>query len=66
MSVSNFSPGSGREITKSAVKSLIINTSFDLKDKPIFCSPQNALDDFLKSKIDIRVLEILFWISKRS
>ena len=36
---------------------LVINTSFNLTGKPIVCSPQDALDDFLKSKMDILVLD---------
>lgn len=35
---------------------LIINTSFNLRGEPIACSPADALDDFLQSKMDILVL----------
>lgn len=35
---------------------LIINTSFNLKGKPIVCSPENALEDFLNTKMDVLVL----------
>jgi len=35
---------------------LVINTSFNLKGEPIVCSPSDALNVFLKSKMDILVL----------
>ncbi len=35
---------------------IIINTSFNLKGEPIVCSPQDAVDAFLKSQMDCLVL----------
>jgi len=35
---------------------VIINTSFNLKAEPIVCSPQEAIDDFLKCEMDYLVL----------
>ncbi|MFQ3579335.1 MAG: carbamoyltransferase C-terminal domain-containing protein, partial [Bacteroidales bacterium] len=35
---------------------VIINTSFNLKAEPIVCSPQEAINDFLKSDMDCLVL----------
>jgi len=35
---------------------LVINTSFNVKGEPIVCSPQEALNVFLKSQMDILVL----------
>ena len=35
---------------------LVINTSFNLKEEPIACSPWDALNGFLKSEMDILVL----------
>jgi carbamoyltransferase len=34
----------------------IINTSFNLKGEPIVCSPEDALNDFMKTKMDCLVL----------
>lgn len=36
---------------------MLVNTSFNLKDEPIVCSPEDALNCFLKSGLDILVLE---------
>jgi carbamoyltransferase len=41
----------------------IINTSFNLKGEPIVCSPEDALNDFMKTKMDYLVVEN-FLISK--
>ncbi len=38
---------------------LLINTSFNLKGQPMVCSPKDALEAFLKSKMDVLVLESL-------
>lgn len=42
------------ELTGVAV---LINTSFNAKGEPIVCAPQEALEDFLKSEMDMLVLE---------
>ncbi|MEM5829488.1 MAG: carbamoyltransferase [Candidatus Aenigmatarchaeota archaeon] len=34
----------------------VINTSFNLRGEPIVCSPQDALNDFMKTNIDYLVL----------
>jgi carbamoyltransferase len=34
----------------------IINTSFNLRGEPIVCSPQDAFNDFMKTRIDYLVL----------
>jgi carbamoyltransferase len=34
----------------------IINTSFNLRSEPIVCSPQDAFNDFMKTRIDYLVL----------
>lgn len=36
---------------------MLVNTSFNLKDEPIVCTPADALACFLKSGLDILVLE---------
>jgi len=38
----------------------IINTSFNLQGEPIVCSPQNAFDDFIKTKMDYLILGNFF------
>lgn len=35
----------------------IVNTSFNIRDQPIVCSPQDAIDCFLKTDIDILAIE---------
>ena len=35
---------------------ILLNTSFNLKDEPIVCTPEDALVCFLRSEIDILVL----------
>ncbi|CAL68138.1 carbamoyltransferase family protein [Christiangramia forsetii] len=35
---------------------IVINTSFNIKDEPIVCSPQDAIDCFLKTEMDMLVL----------
>lgn len=35
---------------------IVINTSFNIKDEPIVCNPQDAINCFLKTKMDMLVL----------
>jgi len=42
---------------------VIINTSFNLKGEPIVCTPEEAINDFLKSEMDYLVLG-LFLVEK--
>ncbi|HEU5375284.1 MAG TPA: carbamoyltransferase C-terminal domain-containing protein, partial [Ktedonobacteraceae bacterium] len=35
---------------------VLLNTSFNLRDQPIICSPAQALDTFLESEIDFLVM----------
>jgi carbamoyltransferase len=35
---------------------LLVNTSFNIKDEPIVCTPEDAYQDFLKTGIDVLVL----------
>ncbi len=35
---------------------VVLNTSFNLRGEPIVCSPQDAIDTFLKTQMDILVL----------
>jgi carbamoyltransferase len=35
---------------------LLVNTSFNVKDEPIVCTPQDAYQDFIKTGIDVLVL----------
>jgi carbamoyltransferase len=34
----------------------LLNTSFNLKDEPIVCSPEDAIDSFNRSNMDLLVL----------
>lgn len=45
-----------REFKEITGYGVVINTSFNLKDEPIVNTPQNAIDTFLKSGLDILVL----------
>lgn len=36
---------------------VILNTSFNVKDEPIVCTPEDALNGFLKTDMDVLVLE---------
>lgn len=36
---------------------LILNTSFNVKDEPIVCSPEDALNGFLKTDMDVLIME---------
>lgn len=42
---------------------ILINTSFNVKDEPIVCTPEDALNCFNSTEIDILVLNN-FWIEK--
>jgi carbamoyltransferase len=42
-----------KEITGSAV---LVNTSFNVKDEPIVCSPQDAISCFSKTGMDYMVI----------
>jgi carbamoyltransferase len=42
---------------------MILNTSFN-ENEPIVCKPEEALDCFLRTKMDILVMEN--WIIKRN
>ncbi|MCM5663893.1 carbamoyltransferase family protein [Galbibacter mesophilus] len=42
---------------------ILINTSFNVKDEPIVCSPKDAIDCFLKTNMDILVINN-FYIKK--
>jgi carbamoyltransferase len=35
---------------------LLVNTSFNIKDEPIVCTPEDAYQDFLRTEIDLLVL----------
>jgi carbamoyltransferase len=35
---------------------VLLNTSFNLKDEPIVCSPEDAIDSFNRSNMDLLVL----------
>jgi len=35
---------------------LVLNTSFNTKDEPIVCSPQDALEAFERSDLDVLVM----------
>lgn len=39
---------------------VLINTSFNTSDMPIVCTPQNAIQCFLRSNMDILVMENIF------
>jgi carbamoyltransferase len=43
---------------------LLVNTSFNIKDMPIVCSPKDAIQCFLLTNIDILVLGP-YYISKK-
>ncbi|MCF6177791.1 MAG: transposase [Geopsychrobacter sp.] len=44
---------------------LLVNTSFNVKDEPIVCCPEDAVRCFVKTEIDILVLGP-FWVTKES
>ncbi|OFW48322.1 MAG: hypothetical protein A3G77_03500 [Acidobacteria bacterium RIFCSPLOWO2_12_FULL_68_19] len=41
---------------------VIVNTSFNVKDEPIVCTPEDAYRCFLKTQIDVLVLESYFLV----
>ena len=36
---------------------MLINTSFNIKDEPMVCTPQDAIQCFLKTEMDLLILE---------
>lgn len=46
-----------KEFHKKTGVPMIVNTSFNLKDEPIVCSPTDALNCYFKSGLDILVME---------
>jgi carbamoyltransferase len=42
---------------------IVLNTSFNLKGEPIVCTPEDAIDCFMRSELDILVINN-FWIKK--
>jgi len=62
--IHTLAPNSGKKIRRllEAYKNLtgrgiLINTSFNVKDEPIVCSPSDAIRCFLQTEMDILVLE---------
>lgn len=45
-----------KELKKQTGDGIVINTSFNIKDEPIVCSPQNAVNCFLNTEMDVLVL----------
>ena len=43
---------------------VLLNTSFNLRAEPMVASPAHALDTFMKSDIDVLVMEHC-WLTKR-
>ncbi len=54
-----------KEFSRLSGVPMIVNTSFNLKDEPIVCSPADALNCFFNCSLDILVLED-FIITKKS
>jgi len=52
-----------KEYEKISKIPVIINTSFNLHDEPIVCSPQDAINSFKKAGLDYLALEN-FWIKR--
>lgn len=46
-----------REFGKNTGTYVLLNTSFNLKGEPIVCSPEDAVSTFLRSGIDVLVME---------
>jgi carbamoyltransferase len=44
--------------------SCVINTSFNMHEEPIVCSPADAVRSFLESKLDVLVLESRLVVSR--
>lgn len=62
--IQTVSPGSGTAIRKLLEvykkltgRGVLINTSFNVKDEPIVCTPDDAIRCFLQTEMDILVLE---------
>ena len=45
-----------QEMKKRSGAGILVNTSFNSKDEPIVCSPQNAIECYIQTKLDILVL----------
>lgn len=43
---------------------MLINTSFNVKDEPIVCSPKDAIECFLQTEMDLLVIEDFILIKK--
>lgn len=46
-----------QQLKKRTGDGIVINTSFNVKDEPIVCSPRDAIECFLKTEMDMLVLE---------
>ena len=40
---------------------ILINTSFNVRDEPIVCSPRDAYRCFMQTEMDMLVLETVFY-----
>ena len=45
------------EFRKQTGRAVLVNTSFNVKDEPIVCTPEDAVNCFLNTEMDILVLE---------
>lgn len=45
-----------KELKEQTGDGIVINTSFNIKDEPIVCSPQDAVNCFLNTEMDVLVL----------
>lgn len=51
------------QFKKNTGRGILINTSFNIKDEPIVCTPSDAIRCFLSTEMDVLVLEN-YWILK--